>query len=69
MTAELAAEQAADTSEQVSAVGVTGGLESALPLAEVAARAGYQTQAHFTGVFHARVGTTPRAYRVRRNAR
>jgi AraC-like DNA-binding protein len=26
---------------------------------------GYQTQAHFTGVFHARVGTTPRAYRLR----
>ena len=40
-----------------------------LPLAEVAIRVGYQTQAHFTGVFHARVGMTPRAYRVRcRNA-
>ncbi len=39
--------------------------ESALPLAEVATRVGYQTQAHFTGVFHAHVGTTPRAYRLR----
>jgi AraC family transcriptional regulator len=43
--------------------------QSALPLAEVATRVGYQTQAHFTGVFHTRVGMTPRAYRVRcRNA-
>ena len=38
---------------------------SELALAEVARRVGYQTQAHFTGVFHARVGTTPRAYRLR----
>ncbi len=43
--------------------------QSALPLAQVATRVGYQTQAHFTGVFHARVGATPRAYRMRRSAR
>jgi len=36
-----------------------------LPLAEVAHRLGYSTQAHFTGVFRAYSGTTPRAYRVR----
>jgi len=36
-----------------------------LPLAEVATRVGYRTQAHFTGVFHSRVGITPRAYRLR----
>jgi AraC family transcriptional regulator len=35
-----------------------------LPLIEVATRVGYRTQAHFTGVFHRYVGTTPRAYRV-----
>jgi len=38
---------------------------SSLPLAQIAARVGYRTQAHFTGVFHARVGVTPRAYRLR----
>lgn len=38
---------------------------SELPLAQIAARVGYRTQAHFTGVFHARVGVTPRAYRLR----
>lgn len=38
---------------------------TALPLSEVATRAGYRTQAHFTGVFHSRVGITPRAYRLR----
>jgi AraC family transcriptional regulator len=38
---------------------------SPFPLAEIAARVGYRTQAHFTGVFHARVGITPRAYRLR----
>ena len=36
-----------------------------LPLLEVASRVGYQTQAHFTGVFHRYVGTTPRVYRLR----
>jgi len=35
-----------------------------LPLLEVASRVGYQTQAHFTGVFHRFVGTTPRVYRM-----
>lgn len=38
--------------------------ETDLPLAEVATRVGYQTQAHFTGVFHREVGTTPRNYRL-----
>ncbi len=41
---------------------------SDLPLAQVARSVGYRTQAHFTGVFHARVGTTPRAYRMRSRA-
>ena len=40
--------------------------ETQIPLVEVAARVGFQTQAHFTGVFHRFVGTTPRVYR--RNA-
>jgi len=35
-----------------------------MPLIEVATRVGYRTQAHFTGVFHRYVGTTPRAYRL-----
>ena len=39
--------------------------QSELPLAQVARQAGYHTQAHFTGVFHAHVGITPRAYRLR----
>lgn len=37
---------------------------SDLPLVKVATEVGYQTQAHFTGVFHRRVGVTPRTYRV-----
>lgn len=37
--------------------------ETDLPLAEVATRVGYQTQAHFTGVFRRYVGVTPRVYR------
>ena len=37
-----------------------------LPLAQVATRVGYRTQAHFTGVFHRHVGMTPRTYRVSR---
>ena len=37
--------------------------ETGMPLAEVATRVGYQTQAHFTGVFHREVGMTPRSYR------
>lgn len=35
-----------------------------LALAEVATRVGYQTQAHFTGVFHKQVGMTPRVFRL-----
>ena len=35
-----------------------------LPLREVATTVGYQTQAHFTGVFHKHVGVTPRTYRL-----
>jgi AraC family transcriptional regulator len=38
---------------------------SQLPLRQVATSVGYQTQAHFTGVFHKRVGVTPRTYRVK----
>ena len=37
---------------------------AAMPLAQVATRVGYQTQAHFTGVFHREVGVTPRSYRL-----
>ena len=40
---------------------------SDLPLAKVATRVGYRTQAHFTGVFHRHVGVTPRTYRVTRS--
>jgi AraC family transcriptional regulator len=43
--------------------------DSDLSLVEVAARVGYQTQAHFTGVFHHHVGTTPRVFRVSSRAR
>jgi AraC family transcriptional regulator len=39
--------------------------QGAMPLAHIALRVGYQTQAHFTGVFHAQVGMTPRRYRLR----
>jgi AraC family transcriptional regulator len=35
-----------------------------LPLTDVAARAGFQTQQHFTGVFHRYTGSTPRAFRL-----
>jgi AraC family transcriptional regulator len=41
---------------------------SDLPLREVATSVGYQTQAHFTGVFHKRVGVTPRTFRVKGSA-
>ena len=37
---------------------------SDLSLREVATTVGYQTQAHFTGVFHKHVGVTPRTYRL-----
>jgi AraC family transcriptional regulator len=39
--------------------------ESDDSLASIAKRVGYRTQAHFTGVFHERVGSTPRAYRMK----
>ena len=35
-----------------------------LRIVEVAVSVGYQTQAHFTGVFHKFVGVTPRVYRL-----
>lgn len=37
--------------------------DDSLPLAEVAARSGYHTQAHFTDAFRRQVGTTPGRYR------
>src|SRR5262249_44930226 len=37
---------------------------SNLRIVEVAVSVGYQTQAHFTGVFHKFVGVTPRVYRL-----
>jgi AraC family transcriptional regulator len=37
---------------------------SELPLVDVAGNLGFQTQAHFTGVFRRHVGSTPRAYRL-----
>lgn len=38
--------------------------DSDLPLINVAARVGYQTQAHFTVAFRRYTGVTPRAYRL-----
>lgn len=38
--------------------------ETDTPLAQVAREVGYQTQAHFTGVFRRYVGLTPRTFRV-----
>ncbi|TCK32821.1 AraC-like DNA-binding protein [Paraburkholderia sp. BL8N3] len=35
-----------------------------MPLIEVAMRAGFQTQQHFTAVFHRYTGVTPRAFRL-----
>ena len=37
---------------------------SNMSLREIATTVGYQTQAHFTGVFHKQVGMTPRTYRL-----
>ncbi|MFL9961151.1 AraC family transcriptional regulator [Paraburkholderia sediminicola] len=43
--------------------------EETIPLVDVGARAGFQTQQHFTEVFHRYSGVTPRAFRLaRRNA-
>jgi AraC family transcriptional regulator len=39
-------------------------VDSELPLVEVAASVGFQTQAHFTEVFHKHTGVTPRAFRL-----
>jgi transcriptional regulator GlxA family with amidase domain len=42
---------------------------SDMPIAAIAAAVGYQTQAHFTGVFARHAGTTPKVFRVaQRNA-
>ncbi|MFA1687836.1 helix-turn-helix transcriptional regulator [Achromobacter dolens] len=41
--------------------------EGSLPLIDVAARAGFQTQQHFTAVFHQYAGCTPRAFRLAHN--
>lgn len=38
--------------------------ETSMPLALVAREVGYQTQAHFTGVFRRYVGLTPRTFRL-----
>ncbi|WKB51682.1 AraC family transcriptional regulator [Eleftheria terrae] len=38
--------------------------ESELPLIDVAARVGFRTQGHFTGVFHRYTGATPRIFRL-----
>lgn len=35
-----------------------------IALGMVATRVGFRTQAHFTGVFHKHVGTTPRVFRM-----
>jgi transcriptional regulator GlxA family with amidase domain len=39
---------------------------SDLPIAAIAAAVGYQTQAHFTGVFARHAGFTPKVFRVAR---
>ncbi|SAK49175.1 transcriptional regulator [Caballeronia fortuita] len=38
--------------------------KGSLPLIDIAARVGFQTQQHFTAVFHRYVGCTPRAFRI-----
>jgi AraC family transcriptional regulator len=42
--------------------------EGGLPLTDVAARAGFQTQQYFTEVFRRYTGSTPRAFRLAHNA-
>ena len=37
--------------------------ETGIPIAEVARRVGFRTQAHFSGVFRKQVGTTPGQFR------
>jgi AraC family transcriptional regulator len=41
---------------------------SEMSLVQVASSVGYQTQAHFTGVFHKHVGITPRTFRLKYRA-
>jgi AraC family transcriptional regulator len=38
--------------------------DSDLPLVQVAASVGFQTQGHFTAVFHRHAGATPRVFRL-----
>jgi AraC family transcriptional regulator len=38
---------------------------SSAPLSEISASLGFESQSHFTAVFHKLVGTTPAAYRQR----
>ena len=38
--------------------------ETAHPIIEIAAMVGYQSQSHFTKIFKAITGLTPRAYRL-----
>jgi AraC family transcriptional regulator len=40
-------------------------VETDEPLSAIAVRVGYRTQAHFTGIFHERTGSTPRNFRKR----
>ena len=37
---------------------------SDMPISAIAAAVGYQTQAHFTGVFSRHAGTTPKVFRI-----
>jgi AraC family transcriptional regulator len=41
---------------------------SSLPLVDIAASVGFQTQGHFTGVFHRYAGVTPRIFRLNSRA-
>lgn len=42
-------------------------LQTDMPLAEIAAAAGFSSQAHLTGIFGRAVGVTPGVYRARRH--
>jgi AraC family transcriptional regulator len=42
--------------------------DTRLPLVDIAAQVGFQTQGHFTVVFHRQVGVTPWAFRREQNA-
>ena len=43
--------------------------QTGMPLVEVAASIGFQTQGHFTEVFHRHVGLTPRRFRLSASGR